>query len=286
VVIAIIAILAALLLPALARAKDKAWAVRCMSNNKQLILGAHLYANDWQDNLPPNGDPDGNGYFWFGGNLHLPNNPATWNVAYAGNTNNKLAPYAGANVDLYRCPADKYMANQGGGRYLPRIRSYSMNCAVGTCGGADDFGPDDAWPNGGPSWGMWLDGPYTFRTTPSQNWMTYGSITSMAAPGPANVWVFVDEDEYSIGTACFYVCMQQPTSWVSWPGTRHGNSASFSFLDGHAEIHHWLDGRTKNQAHASGPIDMTGGNNNGAQIVQTNSPDIEWLQSHTSAKKN
>src|SRR2546430_3317179 len=52
VVIAIIAILASLLLPALARAKEKAKAVKCLSNEKQIALGYLLYASDNSDYLP------------------------------------------------------------------------------------------------------------------------------------------------------------------------------------------------------------------------------------------
>jgi prepilin-type N-terminal cleavage/methylation domain-containing protein len=53
VVIAIIAILAALLLPALAKAKDKAQRTSCMNNVKQLSIGASMYASDYGDFLPP-----------------------------------------------------------------------------------------------------------------------------------------------------------------------------------------------------------------------------------------
>ena len=53
VVIAIIGILAALLLPALSRAKATAKRIHCVGNVKQLSLATHLYADDHQDWLPP-----------------------------------------------------------------------------------------------------------------------------------------------------------------------------------------------------------------------------------------
>jgi prepilin-type N-terminal cleavage/methylation domain-containing protein len=58
VVIAIIAILAALLLPALASAKEKAKRTACKSNMRQSILTVHMYSNDWQDYVPDGRDND------------------------------------------------------------------------------------------------------------------------------------------------------------------------------------------------------------------------------------
>jgi len=57
VVIAIIAILAGMLLPALARAKEKARAIKCLSNEKQIALGYILYAEDHSEYLPLAADP-------------------------------------------------------------------------------------------------------------------------------------------------------------------------------------------------------------------------------------
>src|SRR6516164_9507374 len=258
VVIAIIAILAALLLPALSRAKDKARALSCMNNNKQLMLATHLYATEFDDHLPPNGDDDndldGEGY-WLNGNMA--NSLDAWNVANLGDPNyNKLAPYTGKQAPgVYKCPDDKSTVNISG-VIFPRIRSYSMNAAVGTVQNSLTVGTvgynESAAANGSPVWGPWLDG--TGQHQANKPWCTYGKISDNLAPGPDSVFVFVDEDQYSITLPCLNVCMKTgPTIMINWPGTYHGNSGSFSFLDGHAVVKKWQDKRTMNSGHVKGP---------------------------------
>src|ERR1700743_3225770 len=79
VVIAIIAILAGLLLPALAKAKQKAQGIYCMNNEKQLVLGAILYADDFTDHWIPN--QPGQNPNWVAGSMDY----------NAGNTDNTNA---------------------------------------------------------------------------------------------------------------------------------------------------------------------------------------------------
>ena len=88
VVIAIIAILASMLLPALAKAREKARATACVNNLKQVQLGNIMYANDGDDYLPPVnfykdaphqwGAQKDCGYLWFCYNELIPGTPMDW----------------------------------------------------------------------------------------------------------------------------------------------------------------------------------------------------------------
>src|SRR5689334_22700348 len=78
VVIAIIAILASILLPALARAKEKAQAILCLNNTRQLTLGWQLYADDFDGLLPYNLVMTANGPRT---NLNWVNNVMTWDLS-------------------------------------------------------------------------------------------------------------------------------------------------------------------------------------------------------------
>src|SRR5258708_18491112 len=141
VVITIIAILAALLLPALTRAKQKAQSIFCLNNTKQLMTATLMYTGDNNEKLPPNGDDDNDGTFWVGGNMTFPadarNTSFLTDSRYA-----VLAPYTGPAVGIYKCPGDK-STTLAGTTMVPRVRTYSMNAAVGTLGGSNRYQTGD-----------------------------------------------------------------------------------------------------------------------------------------------
>ena len=97
----------------------------------------------------------------------------------------------------------------------------------------------------------------------------------MSQPGPANTFVFLDEDPYSINDGGFASVGPNPANqqylWIDWPATYHDYGANFAFGDGHVETHTWQDSRTQVQ------------NGNVAQSTQPGNPDIVWLAEHTTA---
>jgi len=98
VVIAIIAILASMLLPALARAKIKANQIKCVSNQKQIGVAYHLYADDANEFYPT--CPSWSTIGGILGKLS-PYESNRW-----GWTNRPLNVYLQA-AEVWRCPADK-----------------------------------------------------------------------------------------------------------------------------------------------------------------------------------
>jgi prepilin-type N-terminal cleavage/methylation domain-containing protein/prepilin-type processing-associated H-X9-DG protein len=248
VVIAIIAILAAMLLPALSRAKMKAHNVTCMNNFGQLMKATFMYTSDFGDNYPPNPDNAYNAPYanWVAGDQNgwMPSVGAGGSPD-AGRTDfltdpkySLLAPYTGASVGVYKCPVDPRNCRYSGpdtskqGLVVPVVRSVSENQGVGTKGPG---------PNGGnaPVDGPWLDGNHGH--TAGHPYATFGKSSSYAAVSASQIWIYVDDDPWTINDAAMAVIASEP-QFVDYCSPMHNNACGFSFADGHAEIHAWTSG--------------------------------------------
>jgi prepilin-type processing-associated H-X9-DG protein len=260
VVIAIIALLASLLLPALTKAKTKAQGIKCLTNLRQVQLGWMMYSDDHNGALVPNGGLQASG--------KAPDSPS-WSGGWLGDASDsidsgllmdpvkyphgaKLAPYLKTPA-VFKCPGDKSTAKVLGKSY-PRLRSISMNYFM------RGSAPGDA--------------PAAF------NYITYRKIGDIIRPDPASAHVFIDEREDSIDDPVFASDMANQNGIYTignYPASYHNNAGALSFADGHAEIKKWLDPRTR-------PV-LKKGHGLGFLVPSPGNQDIAWLQNRTSAKK-
>ncbi len=257
VVIAIIAILAAMLLPALAAAKNKAYAVQCVSNVKQLQLGWLLYANDNSDAMMPNSPLGAAGTSWCGGSGESwAANPANTNVLYY--QTNLMAGFMTGQLGVYRCPADIVPSDNG-----QRIRSYSMQGQVGT------------------------------TKQYQSNAKTYAKLGNIAGfPGSSDMIIFVEESMSSLNDGYLQInnayaatagTYSGQATFPDVPGSYHKWSCGMSFADGHSEIHKWQTSVLKIPT-----VYNNVGVNNGGNVIAGNptgptATDWQWFTSRCAA---
>lgn len=209
VVVAVIAILAAMLLPALTRAKREALTTSCRNNLRQLAIAMQSYAAEHDDGLPPNNyvydvatkDPLERTNSWAPG-------LAPYDLTYSNIQSGVLWRHLTA-PQVFHCPADtsKVSLVDGTPTRVLRTRSYNLGQSI-NC-----------------------------RIAPH-----YSKYTQIGAPGPAALFTFLDTHEDAILDSVFGTSVppyEYSDRWFDIPGNRHGQAACLAFADSHVEKWRW-----------------------------------------------
>ncbi len=221
VVIAIIAILAAMLLPALAKAKDKAKAIACVSNNKQIGLAMMMYVGDYNEFLPPLNE------------RNFATHTANWYYKILDSGNYITSSSQSNNV--WRCTAVREADIDPG-----TVAYYSSPC--------EGYGPleDTSNPaNGVIRYYLDLAGnrqgsrKLSSIQRTSQIWLV-GDVGRPKANGninqlPASYYTDITVIKPVIGSGWTTVPVNKQAA------CRHSSRANFSFCDGHVESWKWSD---------------------------------------------
>ena len=249
VVIAIIAILAAILFPVFAQARESARAISCLSNTKQIGLGLAMYVQDHDEKMPA--------LF-----LKIPpiNGGGLDRIPY----DQQILPYV-KNDQVYSCPSDSVtrqskMGHMWNGAYIDknRPRSYWYMTAIETAEYFQKTGSSDPDPNTGMS--AWesptaiaqFDGPADTISL-VEIWITddvpgsaathsFGSIGSTWDSAAANCDTGMlpghnnppkTEDDKWFGAPN---CLGSDQTWVGYNITKgHREKGNYVFADGHAK---------------------------------------------------
>ncbi len=230
VVVSIIAILMAILLPALARAREQAKQTVCLANQKTLALSFFQYTNENNDNMVSSWtkviEIRGSWVDWprYANLVYVPEaqlkNLPDVSSEQRGIMNGSLFPYA-TRVEVYHCPSDRRNTRRPEGGFMA-YRTYSMPNYIA----------------GDPGWEASIqDLPPSIPT-----WPVSMRISQLARP--AESFAFIEESDprgMNEGSWVMYLGHEQ---WIDILTVWHTNRSTIGFADGHALVRGWVDQRT------------------------------------------
>jgi prepilin-type N-terminal cleavage/methylation domain-containing protein/prepilin-type processing-associated H-X9-DG protein len=226
VVIAIIAILAAILFPVFAQAREKARAISCVSNMKQLALGCIMYAQDYDETYCAEGEANGN-------------NGWGWQMTWIYETQPYLKSYG-----VIRCPDDNHQVNPNTGP----LYSYVANGLTAYNNGWKFIGviqPSRGWieetPRSLASVGM----PSDTILLAERHKMSPGSWMNPNMDGAFSCWATVLMGPDAVDGGNSLPGEKQGVGDATWQpldpssdgaiATAHNGRGNFAFCDGHVK---------------------------------------------------
>ncbi len=262
VTVAMLALLCALTVPCLTRTNPASKMAQCQANVRRLLLAWRMYADDSSGKLAPvyhgiRGAvilPPPLGPGWCQGWLDWTTSSDNTNVELLVNPKYaRFGPYLGQQPETFKCPADQYLSQaQRAAGWKQRVRSYCLAAGIGAGDNAQ--------------------GPWNLAYRQITN------ITDFLYPSPAETWVFSEPHPDSANSPAFF--SPAPGQFIDIPALYHNGACSFSFADGHTEMHRWVgalskpawvrtvsmqDGRYINVSVSASPGDV----------------DLHWLSYHT-----
>ncbi|MBI3877045.1 MAG: type II secretion system protein [Verrucomicrobia bacterium] len=252
VVIAIIAILAGMLLPALAKAKNKAQATACLNNSKQLQMAWVLYHDDNDSKLVLTTNWPQitfTNFTWCTGWMNPGGGAGVYQPDSVTNSDFFMKALLGKysqSPNVYTCPTDKFvhpaLQPPVAGKHYVR----QMVANAYTAGGS-------------------------FRATSlgTANLPVYWRSGDLGKP--SNTYVFVHEDPNTIDDGLILATLNTPgsaanLSFNNLPAAMHNGGTVLGFADGHSENHRWTATTL----------------NNGVPVPVSNSTnDVIWFKSRT-----
>jgi len=234
VVIAIIAILAAILFPVFAQAREKARAASCLSNMKQLALGIHMYSQDYDETMPYNYAYEGD----YSGGSCVQKTPIVlrWWLDF-------VKPYV-KNNQVYICPSGginrvSYTTGRSGAGWqldpYPMVMDYIANASAtaadrGMIAGSAFSGRIGPFTNNGGC------GTEVYSIAQIEDVSGTIAIVDGYRTPEINALCQTGCPNITPGTSSY--CVNEPT-WTPWPSRvarRHSDGVNVGYADGHAKF--------------------------------------------------